>query len=184
MMLKFIILGFLNYRDCTGYEIKQFLDQSTSNFWHAKQSQVYTTLKKIQEEGLAVSVSEPGEGRPDRRVYSITEKGRNELRTWLSGPITELDKVKSANLVKLFFSAQLEKETILVHLRQELALYQEMHQHLECFSKKVVEKHTADKVHLPLDALLWEATRRFGVAHKKMYIAWLEETIAMVEEHF
>jgi hypothetical protein len=31
---------------------------------------------------------------------------------------------------------------------------------------------------------MWEATRRFGELHEKMYIRWLDETIAMVEEKF
>ena len=45
-MLKYVLLGFLNYTPMTGYELKQFMDESTANFWHAKQSQIYTTLKK------------------------------------------------------------------------------------------------------------------------------------------
>jgi len=42
-MLKHAILGFLKYKPSTGYEIKQTMDKSTGHFWHAKQSQIYTT---------------------------------------------------------------------------------------------------------------------------------------------
>ena len=54
-MLKYVLLGFLNYTPMTGYELKQFMDESTANFWHAKQSQIYTTLKKLEEEGMLES---------------------------------------------------------------------------------------------------------------------------------
>ncbi|MCP4361467.1 MAG: PadR family transcriptional regulator, partial [Chloroflexi bacterium] len=79
-MLKYALLGFLNYQPMTGYEIKQMIDVSTANFWHAKQSQIYTTLKKLEADNLAVSHVEAQEGRPDRRVYNITETGRVDLR--------------------------------------------------------------------------------------------------------
>ena len=47
-MLKYALLGFLKYESKTGYELKQTMDKSTGLFWHAKQSQIYTTLKKLE----------------------------------------------------------------------------------------------------------------------------------------
>ena len=71
-MLKYVLLGFLNYRNASGYDLKQLMDVSTSNFWHAKQSQIYTTLKKLEEDGMVASHIEPQESRPNRKVYEIT----------------------------------------------------------------------------------------------------------------
>jgi len=42
----------------------------------------------------------------------------------------------------------------------------------------------ASQPELKQDAHLWEATRRFGELHEKMYTKWLDETIAMVEKEF
>ena len=53
-MLKYAILGFLSYTPMTGYDIKLRMDRSTSHFWHAKLSQIYTTLKSLEEEQLDV----------------------------------------------------------------------------------------------------------------------------------
>ena len=74
-MLKYALLGFLSYQPQTGYELKQVIDQSVQYFWQAKQSQIYRTLKALEEEGLVASQVEPQEGRPDRRVYAIKESG-------------------------------------------------------------------------------------------------------------
>ena len=82
-MLKCALLGFLRYESKTGYELKQTMDKSTGHFWHAKQSQIYTTLKKLEEDGLVTSHPEPQESRPDRRVYTITESGEKALQEWL-----------------------------------------------------------------------------------------------------
>ena len=51
MSLKYALLGFLTYQSRSGYDLKQLMDVSTSNFWHAKQSQIYTTLKKMEKDG-------------------------------------------------------------------------------------------------------------------------------------
>ncbi len=63
LMLKCALLGFLNYRPRSGYDLKQLMDVSTSNFWHAKQSQIYATLKKMEKDGLILSHIHPQESR-------------------------------------------------------------------------------------------------------------------------
>ncbi|MBK9210049.1 MAG: PadR family transcriptional regulator [Anaerolineales bacterium] len=82
-MLKYALLGLLQYNPSTGYDLKQFMDTSTSNFWHAKLSQIYITLKALEKEGLVTSDVQEQTSRPDRRVYTLTEQGTQELDNWL-----------------------------------------------------------------------------------------------------
>src|SRR5438034_9618561 len=116
-MLKYALLGFLNYEPMTGYDLKQKMDASTACFWHAETSQIYTTLKKLEAEELVVSELHPQTDRPDRRLYTITDAGREDLRAWLMQPITDLPPFKEGVLMKLFFSAQVEREALLTQLR-------------------------------------------------------------------
>jgi len=183
-MLKYALLGFLKYESKTGYELKQTMDKSTGHFWNAKQSQIYTTLKKLEEDGLVISHPEPQESRPDRRVYTITESGEKALQEWLLQPVTKLDTTKQLLLLKLFFSGNLEKETILTQLRLLRNLHERQAKLYKTESPDFIKEITAFQPELKQDAHLWEATRRFGELHEKMYIRWLDETIAMVEEKF
>ena len=48
-MLKFTLLGFLNYTPMTGYELEGWVNASTGNFWHAELSQIYKTLKQLEK---------------------------------------------------------------------------------------------------------------------------------------
>jgi PadR family transcriptional regulator, regulatory protein AphA len=82
-MIKFILLGFLNYQPMTGYELKQAIDSSTSHFWHAHHSQIYTTLRQMEQEGLVTSVYIQEESQPNRRVYTISDVGKQALSDWL-----------------------------------------------------------------------------------------------------
>ncbi|RLC07318.1 MAG: PadR family transcriptional regulator [Deltaproteobacteria bacterium] len=181
-MLKCALLGFLTYESKTGYELKQTMDKSTGHFWHAKQSQIYMTLKKLEEDGLITSHSEHQATRPDRRVYTISESGEKTLREWLSQPVTTLDTTKQLLLLKLFFSGKLEKETILTQLRLLRNLHEQQVELYKTESPDFIKEITTFQPELKQDAHLWEATRRFGELYENMYIRWLDETIAMVED--
>jgi DNA-binding PadR family transcriptional regulator len=183
-MLRFLLLGVLNYSAMNGYEMKQFIDSSTAHFWHAKLSQIYTTLKALEEEGLLHSHVEPQEDRPDRRIYTITDAGRLSLRQWLEQPMTELEPSKEPLLLKLFFSAQVDKDTILAQLYVQRALFQKM---LELYRGEVAERirqSVEQTPELAKDALLWDATRRLGELSTEVYVRWLDETIAMIRDKF
>jgi len=183
-MLKFALLGFLKYGPHTGYELKQTMDKSTGHFWRAKQSQIYTTLKKLEQDTLIISHSEPQERRPDRRVYSINPSGEKELQEWLLQPVTEIDPTKQLFLLKLFFSGKLKKESILTQLRMLRNLHEHQAKLYKIESPDFIDEITAMQPALKPDANLWEATRRFGEAFEKMYIKWLDETIAMIDVKF
>src|SRR5437763_12566912 len=86
MSLKYALLGFLNYYPMTGYELKKFFDTSVAHFWNSEQSQIYSAPKQLETEDLVEMHIEVQTDRPHRKVYSITEDGRNELMDWLATP--------------------------------------------------------------------------------------------------
>ena len=180
-MLKYALLGFLNYSPATGYELKHFLDVSTSFFWHAKQSQIYTTLKKMEENDLISSRFEPQEGRPNRRVYTISQKGKEELQTWLEKPLVNLEKRKEKLLLKLFFSAETERDVILAELHQHMKLHQDQLGISQTITKGVIDQFK-DSTGLNKDAEYWEMTRRYGELCEQMNLTWLEEIISKFED--
>jgi PadR family transcriptional regulator AphA len=183
-MLKFAMLGSLNYQPMSGYDLKQFTDRSTSNFWHAELSQIYLTLKTLEKEGLITSASVAQSSRPDRRVYSITPAGQEALTNWLREPLTSIDQYKDTLLLKLFFSARVGRENLLTQLRIQRGLHQKLVDTYKNETNDLIAQ-TIEKVpQLRPDALLWDATRRFGEMTEDTYLRWLDETIQMVENNF
>ncbi len=94
MTLRYALLGVLEARPMTGYELAQFFDESTSWVWSAPHSNIYPQLRKMEEEGLLTSHTEIRGERLERTVYSISNKGIAELRTWVSsdpGPVNQRD---------------------------------------------------------------------------------------------
>lgn len=183
-MLKYVLLGSLNYRRMTGYELKQFMDTSTANFWHAKLSQIYVTLKALETEGLVESSTVEQESRPDRRIYAITEAGRKDLDAWLGNVEMEPGQSKEPLLVKLFFGARVDKATLLTELRIQREVHQKALESLRGETRQSILQ-TAERVPaLKKDALLWEATRRSGELIEEAVLHWFDETLAMVEKEF
>ncbi len=181
-MLRYVLLGALSYLPLTGYQIKQFIDQSARHFWHAQTSQIYRTLDALEKEGMVESERQPQNDRPDRRVYSLTDAGRADLLAWLHQPMTEIEPTKDTLLVRLFFAALVDKETTLTQLRLQRALHV---QQLELFRARIPEqirRGLAGQPGYEREAILWDQARRLGELGTETMIRWLDETIRRIEE--
>src|SRR5215813_8418841 len=110
MSLMHAILGFLSHKAQTGYDLKtEAFDDSVAYFWPADQAQIYRTLDKLTEQGLVECHIEIQQDRPNRKVYSITESGNNELTRWLNEFQTP-PVYREPFLIQLFFADQLSDE--------------------------------------------------------------------------
>ncbi len=183
-MLRYLLLGVLNYRPMNGYQLKQFMETSTAHFWHAKLSQIYMTLKMMEEEKLVTSHIEPQDDKPDRRVYTITDAGRKELHTWLMTPLTALEPTKEPLLLKLFFSGQIDRQTLLAQLQVQRSLLARLGELYRGEVAARIQETAADHPELARHALLWEATRRLGEMTTDLYVRWLDETMQTIREKF
>ena len=50
--LKYAILGLLNRKNMTGYDLSKEFETTLFEFWNAKHSQIYPELKSLSEKGL------------------------------------------------------------------------------------------------------------------------------------
>lgn len=176
MSLAHAILGFLDQRPMTGYDLKtrQF-DQSVNHFWNADQSQIYRTLDRLTDAGLVEATIEVQDGRPNRKVYAITAAGRDELRAWLT-TVQPLPIYREAFLIQIFFAAQLSNETIVGLLQQQIDMHRERLAHYEAIH---IPDPGSDPQKMRLRRLQ-NATLDYGKRGEQMYIDWLEATMEMV----
>lgn len=104
MDVRTICLGILTRGDATGYEIKKLFEGGRfSYFVEASFGSIYPALSRLTEDGLVSVREEPGGRRPDRKVYSITEKGRSSFVASLGGPVPD-DRFRSPFLFAMMFS--------------------------------------------------------------------------------
>jgi PadR family transcriptional regulator, regulatory protein AphA len=103
MALRHVVLTVLARGDMTGYEITKAFETVYSHFWHASHQQVYRELGRLSAEGRVNVKEVTQEGRPDKKIYSITKRGLEELRVWM-GARTEVPRSQYDLLVKLLGS--------------------------------------------------------------------------------
>src|ERR687898_3522624 len=76
-----VTLVLLHEESSYGYEIMERLEEEFG-FEQISAGTLYKTLRRMEQEGLCKSAWERSEGRPARRMYSITESGEAYLAAW------------------------------------------------------------------------------------------------------
>lgn len=112
MDVRTLCLGILALGDATGYEIKKLVaDGAFSFFSEASYGSIYPALAKLMEEGLVTCREEAQDGKPDKKIYSLTDKGRAELTKALQkdpGP----DRQRSEFLAALLFAEAVSPQRV------------------------------------------------------------------------
>lgn len=178
MSLEYAILGFLSYHPYTGYDLKKIFDSSVRHFWPADQAQIYRTLNRLAEQGLASMQKVTQEDRPDRKVYHITDAGRQALRDWIAGP-TPLSEPRSAALIQVFFMGQLSDEEILARFEGYAAIMRSILSHYDQVPEQV-EEYRAD-IGSPRDYFFWMLTLESGKRELRASLEWAESIIERIK---
>ena len=168
---KYAALGILSMWPGSGYDIKKFMEQSTSNFWSESYGQIYPILKQLVEEGLATSHTEKQEGRPERYVYTLTDKGLEELRRWLTEPI-EHTVERNELLLKLLFGRQNSFTDNIEHVKQFRILQEQLLHKYEGIAA-YLNANCADDADLCYSLI----TVRYGILRCQALLTWCDETI-------
>lgn len=129
--LKYALLGMLNQQDMTGYELTKLFEGALSEFWSIKQSQIYPELKRLTEENKVTYRVEITGQVLEKKLYSITEQGRQDFMEWLvrSAPLPPTPKEDFR--LQVFFSHQLTSAQRQTLLKNQLAQHQARLEHLQ-----------------------------------------------------
>jgi DNA-binding PadR family transcriptional regulator len=178
MSLKHAILGFLQYKPFSGYDLKKAFDTSVRHFWPADQSQIYRTLSQLADEGWAEVEVVHQEDRPDRKVFHITEAGRTELHRWLLTPLPHEDH-RMAALIQVFFAGQLPDEEIRPMFERAAGQLRTLLAHYRCIPDEIGEY--VEMVDSPREVFFWMLTLECGIKMAEAQLAWLEGVIERLQ---
>lgn len=180
MSLSYGILGFLNYSPMTGYELAKVFKDSINFFWHAQNSHIYLELKKLEKNGYIQGETIIQTGKPNKKVFSITDKGKNAFIEWLiNNSKDETAETKSAFLIKVFFSGN-------VPPNKSIQMLKKYKQDLINYSKSMESiPNSINMYSQGLDSyqsLYWQFTADYGNALIETNIAWADRCIKKLEE--
>lgn len=98
MSIRHGLLALLERGPMYGYQLRAAFEESTGATWPLNIGQVYTTLSRLERDGLVRPLPESDGG---QRSYEITPTGRAELTMWFATPISRTDRPRDELAIKL-----------------------------------------------------------------------------------
>lgn len=167
-----VILGLLLLRTMSLYDLIRAFEAGVSLFYSASSGSIKRALDGLREQGH-VEVEETGGGR-GRKVYRVTESGRDAFRTWMTGELVGGD-TETVALSRLFFLGLVEAEErgqvlarVEARISADLARLRQVSAHLE---QQQVPKQLTDV------ATYQRATLDYGLASTAFALEWFRSNV-------
>ena len=177
-MRDYAILASIAHEPKSGYDLAKWFDRVASHFCPAGYGSVYPALARFESEGLGEYETVPSEKGPDRKVYSITEKGKRVLVRWASEPAAD-PQTRDEQLVKALSYGMLPPERALALLEEarerhanRLAYFEELERRLEV---RLRDGSISEEAYLGTLLVL-----RRGINAERCYAEWCEEAGELV----
>lgn len=168
MDIQNALLSMLSVKPMTGYDLKKAMQESAYMHWSGNNNQIYKALLALQEEGLAVCETHHQEGAPSKKVYSVTEEGREVLKGWLKST-PEPPEFRKEFLIRLISADMLSTEELSAlvrgyeaELRAQVAMQQER-----------MRRGNGFEARSPREALLWQLTDEGVLTSLKSELEWI-----------
>lgn len=177
MSLSHTILATLEDKSYSGYDLWKKFSQTSRYYWQASQQQIYRELGKLEQEGAIASEIIPQEGRPDKKLYRITEKGIEILKTWLLEPAEPM-AIREELLVKVI-AAKLVPKTVIL---QEIERHRQIHSQQLSVYRAIEREKFPDVTQLSYEQKCFYLTLRCGISYESYRITWCDEAIALLSQ--
>ena len=166
MSVPYALLGLLETAPRHGYELKREYDSLFNRAKPVKFGQVYSTLARLQRDGLVGATSEePGRG-PDRKLYAITPEGVADLDEWLRDPEPAEPYIQSVLFAKVVLALASGRDAR-KFLNRQRAQHQKRMREL---TRMKTESDLAD-----------ELVADFALAHLEADLKWMDLTTARLD---
>lgn len=164
MTVKDILLGLLLNRPAHGYELLRLMQSVLGEPWAINPGQAYSTLSRLERDGLVVQKDSVRGHETGRTTYRLTRRGEAELQSWYRRPVSRADRLRDEVHVKLALSLLGGPVSPAEIIRQQRRhLLAEMHD-------LTAARRMAD----PLDELPWLLFLENAIAHLEADLRWLD----------
>jgi DNA-binding PadR family transcriptional regulator len=167
MDVKTLCLGVLTLGDKTGYEIKKHFERAFRHFFVAGFGSIYPALSALTREGFVTQTDVAQIKRPDKKVYSITPRGRTVLmEALLKTPPRH--KVRSEFAALLYFAHLLPRDRLAALMDERARDIEAMLENIESFEREDLPSPSREMV-----AGLGRATLQAQLDYIREHREWL-----------
>lgn len=171
--LQYILLGLIEQKGMSGYDLKEVFKNEIGEFWQAEHSQIYPTLKKLEEKGWISSTITIVGTKLEKKVYSITPLGKEQVNDWLFNQPNELASFKDEFILKLYFIKENDQQAIQDILTEQQRLHRLKLEHLYARREVIFPGKKALNGDIGHYLILDHAINR-----EQCTLTWIERTLA------
>lgn len=189
--ISYGVLGLLAFwGPLSGYDLKRLFDHVLAPMWGAAHSQIYHELRRMSDLGWVAMEREEQETRPDRKVYTITEAGREALTSWQAQPAGVL-QLRDELLLKILFGSFASHDDLVENVKKSIAEHEMRllnYRQSAAYMPTRGERVQAGHRHNPYAGTgeadpFFTLIARFAIEFENAYLRWLHETLAFLEEN-
>jgi len=169
--IRHLILGLLTQQPMSGYDIKRSLKSLSWLIDSPSFGSIYPALRALWEDGLVTVEMAPRQGKPPRKIYTITEAGRLALREWMDQPVAPGASLKTF-VMRLILANNFSHAGLISHLQQRR-------------SQVAVHRATLKQIAEALDGTMDSGQRLafgYGLALATAELAWLDSTLEQLSQ--
>jgi DNA-binding PadR family transcriptional regulator len=163
LSLKYGLMGLLGEEPLHGYEVKNRFEAMLGGTWEVNIGQVYTTLQRLERDGLVRPVGPRGDR--GKLLYELSESGRKALAIWLDQPDSGPQELREDIYVKLLLAARLANGDLGPLLGRQKRAYLQRLRDLNRLEERARRDGRSDLARLVRGALL----------HTEADIKWIDE---------
>jgi DNA-binding PadR family transcriptional regulator len=170
MSIQYAILGFLSWQALSGYDLKKLFEASTALYWSGNNNQIYRALIQLRNEGLVTVETRNQTSGPSKKIYTITQQGRDALRAWV-GAAPEAPLLRNGFLVQLAWADQLSP----AELDGLLARYEDEVEAQLLICREQRRRDELNPARTERETMLWHAVAENPVRHFAAELAWVQQ---------
>ncbi|WP_350279762.1 helix-turn-helix transcriptional regulator [Kribbella sp. HUAS MG21] len=169
MSIKHGLLALLQDGAKYGYQLRGEFEAATGATWPLNIGQVYTTLTRLERDGLVRAASADADG---RSMYEITDAGRGELAKWFETPVTRESRPRDELAIKLALALAVPGVDVsAVVQRQRMSTMQSLQELTR------LKRNSAD------GEISWQLVIESMIFGAEAEIRWLDHCEAMLLRH-
>lgn len=159
MAVKDALLALLSSGPRYGYQLKAEFDAVTGEGWPLNIGQVYSTLQRLERDGLVSPDGSPDED--GRQPYLLTSEGRDALAKWFNNPVATPISGRDEVSMKILVAIATEGVPALEVLRQQRTAAMGDLQNLTAQKAAAIDSDLANRLHIDRLVLMAESQIRW-----------------------
>ena len=180
MSLRDAVLAALLEGESSGYDLAKDFDASVANFWPATPQQLYRELDRLAEQGLIQARIVHQERRPNKRMFSLTEAGRDAIRQF-TAKAPKPSVIRDELLIKVQAADAGDTPAVRDLIRDRLQWADAKVQRYERMRARMLDGRSEDEYLAQAERVGPYLTLMRGISFEEENIRWAQRALTIVE---